>query len=269
MPTSDRLMARSGGKAELCPEHAKGGMVSVRAKRCAHSGCDQRASYGEIGGKVELCAQHAEKGMAEPIHQRRKRAEKGGAKTSWFEAACGSTACGTRAGEERRNGLPPPAQTGVSSGRATGTNKRARANAGAPMIPLPASAGEGDRRRNTTSAKWAGRCRGSVFAGARRLGEDGSAASGGVVQGGTLGGSRYVGSEPPESLRVRMSFVGAWKNGAFNGSSLRRHISRERVARLMVCTRRVVACRLGGGLGGAATGVFIGMVHEIGPSQPS
>lgn len=62
---SHRRTAKTGGKAELCAEHAEEGMVNVVSSRCGHDGCSKPPSYtAKTGGKAERCAEHAEGGMA-------------------------------------------------------------------------------------------------------------------------------------------------------------------------------------------------------------
>lgn len=61
-----------GGKAELCAEHTKDGMVNVRLKRCSHVGCTKQPSYGIDGGRAEFCAEYARNRMMVNIREERR-----------------------------------------------------------------------------------------------------------------------------------------------------------------------------------------------------
>lgn len=61
--------------AEFCAEHAEGGMVDLKKKRCAHPDCPKIPSYGvDSSKKGEYCAAHALAGMVNVVERRRAQA---------------------------------------------------------------------------------------------------------------------------------------------------------------------------------------------------
>ena len=53
----------AGGKANLCAEHAKDGIVNVRHEKCNHTGCTKHPSCSTAASRKRVfCATHAEDG---------------------------------------------------------------------------------------------------------------------------------------------------------------------------------------------------------------
>ena len=137
----EAVVRQGWGKAELCAEHADEDMVNVCKKRCGHSGCTTRPSYGNVGGKAELCAKHADEDM---VDARKKR--------------CGHRGCNARPSYSDVRGkavvCPSHAQDGMvdlldnnvlSSGRDIAGSTAVRVGSGDKRIgsrpPLRAGAG--------------------------------------------------------------------------------------------------------------------------------
>ena len=69
--------------AEYCAQHALEGMVSVKYRKCRTEGCGEKPSFGVAGSKTaEYCAQHAPDGMVD-IKLRKRKTEGCGKKPSF------------------------------------------------------------------------------------------------------------------------------------------------------------------------------------------